>query len=497
MGQRFLTADPPWPQALQHLDLPGVSANEFVGALEAAAQAADCRALFIIDALNEGQGRTIWPTHLAAFLQVLAKSPWIGVVLSVRSEYEEILLPEQVREQAVVVDHRGFNEREYDATKAFFEHYNLEFPATPILRPEFSNPLFLKVLCSGLQSIGERRLPPGFHGITRAFNLYFQAVNAQLAKLLDFNPNDALVREALNALGEKLAQRIATNVRWLARVEAEAIVNGFLPGRSFERSLYRGLVVEGVLIEGGSWRDENENSEVVYISYERFADHLIANSLLETRVDDVDPEAAFQDGGTLAFLSDSSRYVSPGLIEALCIQVPERFGQELVMLAPKLLEWWGNGEPFRQSLVWRRVDAFADETLEVMNAFLRKERDSHGTWETLLTVATIEGHPLNAESLDRNLRRRSMPERDAWWSTFLHWAWGTQGAIDRLVDWASSVSGETEIDARTVDFVRANARLDAHHLQPIPSRSRYQGTGFSADRTARCHGAACRPLCRR
>ena len=149
-----------------------------------------------------------------------------------------------------------------------------------------------------------------------------------------------------------------------------------------------------MLIEGVGWSDENENSDVVYISYERFADHIVANSLLENRVNDADPGAAFQDGGTLAFLSDSSRYVSPGLIEALCIQVPERFGQELVTLAPKLLEWWGNGEAFRQSLVWRRVDAFADETLEVMNAFLRKERDSHETWDALLTVATIEGPPI-------------------------------------------------------------------------------------------------------
>ena len=157
---------------------------------------------------------------------------------------------------------------------------------------------------------------------------------------------------------------------------------------------------------------------MVYISYDRFADHIIANSLLDTRGDGADPEAAFQDGGTLAFLSDSSRYVSPGLIGALCIQVPERFGQELVTIAPKLLEWRGIGEVFRQSLVWRQVDAFSDQTQELLNSLVETQHDADGTWDTLLTVATIEGHPLNAEFLDRNLRRRSMPERDASWSIF-------------------------------------------------------------------------------
>ncbi|MCY4109706.1 MAG: ATP-binding protein, partial [Chloroflexi bacterium] len=452
MGQRFLTTDPPWIQALHQLDLHGVRANEFVGALEAAAQAADCRALFVVDAVNEGQGRSIWPAHLTAFLQVLRRSPWIGVVLSVRSEYEDILLSEQVHEQAVGVTHRGFEGHEYEATRTFFEYYDLEFPATPILRPEFSNPQFLTVLCKGLQRIGERRLPPGFHGITRAFDLYFQAVNARLAEALDFNPNDQLVRKVLNALGDKLVEEIATNGRSLDRVEAEALVNEFLPGRGFERSLYRWLVVEGVLIEGVGWGGENTHSDVVYISYDRFADHIIANSLLDAQVDVADPGAAFQDGGPLAFIGDSERYVAPGLIGALCIQVPERFGHELVTLAPKLLEWWGIGDAFRQSIVWRKLDAFSDETRGVLNACLRNEHDSNDTWGTLLTIATIDGHAFNAECLDRNLIGLSMPERDAWWSTFLHWTWGTEGAVDRLVDWASGVSRETEIDARTIDL---------------------------------------------
>ena len=37
-------------------------------------------------------------------------------------------------------------------------------------------------------------------------------------------------------------------------------------------------------------------------------------------------------------------------------------------------------------------------------------------------------------------------------ATFLHWAWGTHGTVDRLVDWASGVSRETAIDPHTVDL---------------------------------------------
>ena len=122
LGQRFLTSEDPWTQALQQLDLTGVSAEEFVGALESAAQAANCRALLMIDAVNEGSGRTIWPSHAAAFLARLERSPWIGVVFSVRSSYERRVLPEQVLTRAVRLTHEGFADHEYDATQTFFTH---------------------------------------------------------------------------------------------------------------------------------------------------------------------------------------------------------------------------------------------------------------------------------------------------------------------------------------------------------------------------------------
>jgi hypothetical protein len=246
MGQRFVSADAPWTQAIQQLDLPGLAAEEFVGALEAAAQAAGCRALVLIDALNEGSGRLIWPSHLAAFLAHLERSPWIGVLLSVRSSYEEIVVPEDVRARAVPVTHDGFAAHEYDATRTFFVRYGLELPSTPLLAPEFRNPLFLKTLCHGLNTKGERRLPRGFHGITAVFDLYLSAINDRLASALGFNPRDALVRRALEAFTRML---VDSGEHWLMRCTAEEVVNALLPGREFERSLYRGLVVEGVLVE--------------------------------------------------------------------------------------------------------------------------------------------------------------------------------------------------------------------------------------------------------
>lgn len=451
MGQRFISKDAPWAQSLQQLDLSDLSAEEFVGTLEAAAQTAGCRALLMIDAINEGAGRFIWPTHLAAFLTSIKRSPWIGVVLSIRSSYEEIIIPKEIRDFAVRVTHQGFADHEYDATLTFFKYYKLELPSTPLLTPEFRNPLFLKTLCQGLHAKGERRLPRGFRGITAVFDLYLGSINGcdRLAGELGFDPKDGLVRKALESFADAL---VASGEMWLKRDEAKEVVNAFLPGRDFERSLYRGFVSEGVLIEEGLWREGAENEEVVFIAYERFADHLVAKTLLEGHLDKNDPSVAFAPGAPLAFICDKGSYVAPGLLEALCIQIPERTDQELISLAPKAADRWNMRDAFRQSLVWRATTAFSQDTVKALNESIRTQHDWDDFLDVLLTVSMLPDHPLNAHFLDKRLRKDTMPKRDAWWSIYLHHARGNRGAVDRLVDWASSLNRSIVLDDETVDL---------------------------------------------
>ena len=155
-GKRFKAINDPWVQVLQHMDYQGTS-EQFIGALETAAQTTNTRALLVIDALNEGPGREIWQSDLAAFLSRLERSAWISTVLSVRTSYEEIVIPKEVADQAVHVVHEGFSGCEYEAAQQYFIHYGIQVPSDPFLSSEYSNPLFLKTLCEGLRNTGKQR----------------------------------------------------------------------------------------------------------------------------------------------------------------------------------------------------------------------------------------------------------------------------------------------------------------------------------------------------
>ena len=455
MGQQFLSLDPPGTQTLEHLDLRHLSRDQFIGAMEAAAQAADSRALIIIDALNEGRGRELWRDNLASFLAPLRNSPWIGVILSVRSPYEDYVVPEQAMDQAEIVTHEGFIGVEFEATRTFFDHYGIEFPSAPLLQPEFRNPLLLKTLCQGLQRLGKRTLPRGSNGITTIFATYLQSINTTLADRLDYDRDDNLVREALVEIARCLS-RDGLDERWLPKRVAREIANGLLPGRNFSHSLYRALVSEGLLLETITGSVESPQ-EVVQIAYERFADHVIVDTILNDRLQMDTPESAFRTQVELTLLMDGSKYLPHGILEALCIQVPERTGRELTELVPELNGHPTIGDCFRQSIVWRSIDAFSESTRDMFDELTFDDGydpdwELHKSLETLLTVSIVPDHPFNADLLDSYLRKYDMPDRDAWWSTYLHYAWGEEGAVDRLVHWASRVSKNDSLQDEVVDL---------------------------------------------
>ena len=435
MGQRFTGAEDPWTQALAQLDMAGVPVEDFVGALESAAQAAGARALVMIDALNEGRGSKLWPAHLPAFLARLERSEWIGVVLTVRSSYEE-MLPAEVRSRAFSVIHAGFGQQSYQAVRAFFAHYGLSLASAPLLGPGFDNPLFLKTVCAGLQGKRMTELPRGSLGINAIFELYLSSVNDRLAKVLGYAARKPLVQNALRAFAGAFAE--ATE-KWLSIEAAAAAVDAHLPGRSFENSLYRALVTEGILIEeqGGMRETTRDGGEVVFVAYDRLADYLVTEKLLQDHFEEGQPEAAFQAEGAFGFVMRDESYAVAGYLEALCVRLPELTRREVPDLVPDLVKAVGFEDALRKSLTWRDACTFSDRTRELVLERLGPSRAGvRGMVKALLSVATVTNHPLNAEFLDARLRSDDMPARDAWWSASLSGAVATAEPARQLLDWA-------------------------------------------------------------
>jgi hypothetical protein len=447
LGEQFGPTEP-WKQIL---DLLGLSCTreQFLGAMDAAAQASGVRALIMIDALNEGEGQKIWAKYLAGMLAQLERYPRIGIAVSVRSSYEEVIVPIQLRsgDQVVREQHRGFEEHEYEAANRFFTHFGIE-PSVPLLYPEFTSPQFLMLFCKGIRNKGLSRVPAGLHGISSIFEFYLDSLNDKLAHPdhLNFDAKEPIVQNATDKITNLMAEK---GLRWLPFNVAKKQIDALLPGREYEASLSRHLISEGVFAEDLFSLDGKHKSErVIRFSYERFADHRIAKLMLERHLNKKHPEVSFKPTKPLGrMLKEDSLWRNQGIIEALCIQLPEVVQKELPEIAPRCSDLRAVRLAFLESLFWRKREAFSDSTLKYINAKVLAYRESFDRfWDAMLTVAPVPGHPLNAGFLHNHLNKFSMPDRDAWWSVYLHNRYGTQSAIDRLLDWAWSPLTSKQLD---------------------------------------------------
>jgi len=438
LGSHFRAGQDPWLQIAEQVGFLYNSRDEFLGALQAMADAYGRRLLILIDAINEGTGRDLWHDHVPGMKAQLERYPGIAVAMSCRTSYAQSLIP--CHTDAVKEEHQGFAYREVDAVSVFFQYYGIDLPSAPML-PGYENPLFLKSLCKGLADRGLRSVPDGVDGIRDVFALVIKAVEENAARRLDahFSRADRVVSQSLQVLASAMAEAHAD---WLTRDDAVAVLADKWQDGRIARDVLVTLLDEGLLVEdrryagkeGAQWVD------VITFAYQAFGHHEMAARLIASHVDKQVPHAAFTPGGGLHYIvaDESSASVYSGLIEALCIQLPELLGTELPALARHAWDWPVVRLSFVRALVFRRADSFTDATVQLVHDLLRDAYLSHETLDALLALTCRRDHILNADYLDRGLRSLSMPDRDCWWSYFVHLQWREGGRLEMLLDWAES-----------------------------------------------------------
>ena len=442
MGQQIGEGNPRTLLPTQ-LDLQDLTMEQFLSALNTAGEAAGTRALVMVDAINEGGGVRTWPPHLRSLAADVAKYSHLGLVVLCRSSYIRAILPDEPDVSKpehigfVDVRHTGFAGHEWEAVRTFFGNWNLTLPDFPLLAPEYTNPLFLKLLCKSLSDAGQTSLPRGATGVTALFELFLHEANSRLSRpdRCDYRLEDDLVYQAVAQVAGRM---LASNEDWLPYSEFSRMCEELLPGRGWSKSLANGLLEEGVVA-----RDVHGRDEIVRLSYQRLGDHLQAAELLRTR--DQEAIRAF-----LADLEDTPAgfYRRSGLLEALAVQLPERVGCELHELVTEP----GHDaiqDAFLKSIVWRNPESFPDDlALDYLNSIIRCRSDWYDdpVLDKLLQVACVPDHPFNAERLDQTLARTPLADRDAWWTTYINTCSREDSVVYRIIDWARSPEQQAVAD---------------------------------------------------
>lgn len=430
-------------QMLGHFELVGSRFDRLLGALNSRAEALGTRALIAIDAVNEGAGVQLWRGALQGFVQRVLALPHLSLCISCRQEYVDHLITPAVAAMAARVEVSGFETREEidAAARVYMDRRGIVRPNTPWLNPEFSNPLFLRTACVALERAGRTAFPRGMRGTSEVLNFFLESTGRHLGTIYD--GADTLVgpvRRALLGLAAAMATR---RQDFTARSEAHGIVEaefrGFAPPADktwLELMRFRGLLRYDPNPAHDPTDPLSDQDDVVRFSFQRFQDHLIANSLLQHVTH---PAGLFDAGGALAFVlrEQAVEWEWRGLFGALFLHCADRYCVELVdMLPGGAAGWWdvwSVQDAYVDSVRWRTGEAFTERTLELLNLL---DRDDEDTIALLVELAVVENHPWNAEFLDGRLRRRSLPDRDAFWTCRINTAHQEAGhPLSRLSDW--------------------------------------------------------------
>ena len=426
MGQDFNRGAP-------HLQIPGLTSFEGsveneVAALAVAAEASGVVGLLMIDALNESEHPEGWSDNLRVLRQIVGRHKQVALAVSCRSEF----VPETVGDTTMPeVEHEGYGEAAEAAVVRYAQYYGIGSVSFPLLNPEFSNPLFLRLACEALATLGHDSFQLDSAGLTTVCNAFLRAVNERLSsrQRCDFDPERPLVQQAVRVLAETIEASESTTID---RETAEQLLQDIHPYAEWSKSLLKGLINEGVLIKTPAGFG---------FGYQRLGD--IARAAL--RCENTDEEIR-QWAESLG----RHRWRHRGVLGALAVMLPEARGVELIEILAD-----DNGrvtrdeiDLFVDSLILRSAGSVSPKTLGIVRQLLGDEDLRESLFDQFVQLSCVLGHPLNADQFHAWLMEQGLAERDAQWSLFLVEQTEYQTSVERLINWARAQSGDAETEVR-------------------------------------------------
>lgn len=428
------------------------------------------RVLLIIDAINESDIAG-WKKNLREFKNKVREYSWVGIVLSCRTPFENIIVPKKLKIHREY--HRGFNEYEFEAMKAYFKHYKIPLPEVPLLISEFSSPLFLSSFCKTAISLrgGRRKVAKkvkdialGQTGMTTILEDFYDSKQKEIFKKHETEFKGIVSNDWLwdktsgkECLIKFLAKAMANNKKeFLELNECLKLITAFLQNK-YNKQVYKSvlemLVQHGVVIKDLSYSSENSNYiEVIKFPFQKFSDHLVARYFLENYLDINKLKKSFSPSSPLGdlFKDENSIYSRANLAEAIIVEFPERVKRnrrvhekDIIDYLPKDIR---NLRIFREiyisALYWRKPDNFNDlsgsikkSTIAYFNDVLLRYKDSKKSLLGLfITTAVKPRHPLSFKSLSNWLTKMTLPRRDIFWTEYLRSSYATDPAF-RLLNW--------------------------------------------------------------
>ncbi len=436
LGDYFTSFVNPREQ-IRQLFQSNLNYSSILGVLNALGQAKGERIVFAIDALNEEQGSIIWPKFLSGMLTEIKKYPWIGFVVSVRSDNMDEIIPSDCKNCMVNVLHTGFGECVDEACDNFFEHYDISFNI-PILSDEFCNALYLKLFCETFKQNQEMEKLPG---IADVFDGYMNHVNKKLSKAGRFRYEESinLVELSIQKIAAKMTEE---HVHSLPYKDALTEVNGSIKEYCNQNSneyknFLDALIKENILKSGTRYGGKEK---YISFSYERMGDYFVLCSCLAQKNAAEEFVDFFKRYEYFKVIFGTNGIGKGSMINMLSVLLPDLYGTELLYCNPEKHVSGYIMQGFFKSLIWRKNKKVDDRII----SWIKKQSARNVNLRLMVIDETLPlcasgDNPFNAMFIHENyLKNERNDKRDAWWNSHINekYEYADPLIYRRLINWS-------------------------------------------------------------
>lgn len=433
LGNHFYSNDTIGKQIVDELEVD-LTSQEFLEKLNDKAKYRKSRILIIIDALNECKNTQLWETRLNRFINEIKKYKWLGLIVSIRSTYLD-LIPENIIEENNGYAHKIMPHQTFELIKTLCEEHNINYPAFPPISNIFSNPLFLKLLFKNIKKSGKNTIPQTSLNFSTVINTYLNNIEKNIQKNFPIPPGFDVTRMFVGKLIKLKLNSPISKLNSKDSIEIE---------KDISNQINRNFPIINLLIEEELfYEDKYDNEVILKFSHEKIEDYLIADYLLEN----IEKENVFNEfkknGKIHKIIAEGNEINYYGIFEAFAVLIPEKFGIELYeidlndfneSISKNLFNWTIH------SLYWRIPKTIKENVLEYIKNEIKNSNNKFDLFfESMILLSSNPNYILNANKLHEILLNSSMSERDSYWLPWIDLQYRLEYSVYRVVDWALSI----------------------------------------------------------
>ncbi len=409
----YFTDSPIHEQIMKNLKL-NYSLDDLIDILETIGERDNCIVPVFIDALNETWNKRLWKSGLPSIIDKIKQLPMVKLVLSYRTEYQRLILPDSVLEDRIdIIDmlHRGFEENSIVAVKEFLNHYNIPFTPLEYFGYEMSNPLFLDLYCKTYDG-EDVSLPALYERVIKRANKNIYQILGEELRQKGYIEEDNILRPLIMEIAEWLVDHDKRSISQKELVRLEFWKEYGLSAVPFIRQLIKEHILHDSVIE---------DKERLYFAFDQMNDYYCAKAIIEkcqTREDVreyLSKKVLGIENGELGNSWNLDLFVNS------CALYAEKYDEECINIIETLEstdDRWQVFSRYIDSFQWRDGRYISTEHFKgLLKKYPCRPED---LWPMLIGNSVKISNPFNADFLHHFLMQYKLNKRDFLWTTYIN-----------------------------------------------------------------------------